>query len=450
MKKRIKRIISIILCIALVMSIENMSAYRDILMKMGSNVVTWAASKNENGKSVKKSKTAGVTENNSDTPEEDVTDMPETTQETEESTSETSETEQETETASESESETETASETEYVQESVSDADELAGAPGTTDWVQVSEATEFVQGQTYCIKAMEDWKRLIEVSQTDTLEGVSFVIYKRDATYDSWNLDEASLGTKNTIGNVNYPFSGTIYSFYATTVISTDRVLFDYLSSKAHIGVKNETGIKTFIISYSKAVPCALAKNLVLDKDGCDVNIGGTGVSNYYFEMSSGTISANETAGGLFAKMYVENGAAARDENGDSKYKVNVAGTGIDLIKYDKSGNLSGITDATVTGITVGGLIGEISGDIDISISKLPTMPVKVLSNVMNNTNGIAGGFAGKVGNGVKIKFINDAQINISTNIMLYNNNTSMGYYAGGFIGYMYGAELNVQVQEES
>ena len=490
MKKRIKQIISIILCIALVMSIENMSAYRDILVKIGSNVVTWAASKNENDKSVKKSKKESDTEDNSDAPGEVVTDMPETTQdeyiapdkelspeelasvdakaeseriemEESEKSSETQETvknkkkknknSDETEniedvtqetaesTSEEPETEQETESDTEYVQDSVSDADELAGAPGTSDWVQVSEATEFVQGQTYSIKSMDDWKRLIEVSQTNTFEGVSFVIYKRDATYDNWNLDAASLGTSKTIGNVNYPFSGTIYSFYATTVIYTDRVLFDYLSSKAHIGVKNETGIKTFVISYSKAVPCALAKNLVLAKEGCNVNIGGNGISNYYFEISSGTISANSVVGGLFAKMYVEDGAAARDENGDSIYKVNVAGPGIDLIKYDKSGKLHGITDGTVTGTTAGGIIGEISGDIDIEISGMTTMPVKVLSNV-NNDTGIAGGFAGKVGNGVKIKFTNDTQINISTNVMRYN--TSTGWYSGGFIGYMDGSEL--------
>lgn len=490
MKKRIKRIISIILCIALVMSIENMSAYRDILVKIGSNVVTWAASKNENDKSVKKSKKESDTEDNSDASGEVVTDMPETTQdeyiapdkemspeelasadakaeseriemEESEKASETQETvknkkkknknSDETEniedvtqetaesTSEEPETEQETESDTEYVQDSVSDADELAGAPGTSDWVQVSEATEFVQGQTYSIKSMDDWKRLIEVSQTNTLEGVSFVIYKRDATYDNWNLDAASLGTSKTIGNVSYPFSGTIYSFYATTVIYTDRVLFDYLSSKAHIGVKNETGIKTFVISYSKAVPCALAKNLVLAKEGCNVNIGGNGISNYYFEISSGTISANSVVGGLFAKMYVEDGAAARDENGDSIYKVNVAGPGIDLIKYDKSGKLHGITDGTVTGTTAGGIIGEISGDIDIEISGMTTMPVKVLANV-NNATGIAGGFAGKVGNGVKIKFTNDAQINISTNVMRYN--TSTGWYSGGFIGYMDGSEL--------
>ena len=196
MKKRIKRIISIILCIALVMSIENMSAYRDILVKMGSNVVTWAASRNENDKSVKKSKKENDTEDNSDASEEVVTDMPETTQdeyiapdkelspeelasvdakaeseriemEESEKSSETQETvknkkkknknSDETEniedvtqetaesTSEEPETEQETESDTEYVQDSVSDAEELAGA--SSDWPQVSKTTEFVSGK---------------------------------------------------------------------------------------------------------------------------------------------------------------------------------------------------------------------------------------------------------------------------------------------------------------
>ncbi len=500
MKKHIKRIISIILCIALVMSMENMSVYRDILVKLGSNIVTWAASGNENDKNtdrVKEIKSTEIinTDAGSEAETEEITtdiatDIAETTteeyiepdrelspeeMESAESKAESERVEmEEKERASENQETTkskkknkksvtkdtkETTTQkieeskettTQEVEETIHNngygEDELAGAPVPSDWPQVSETTEFVKGQTYAIRSIADWKKLIELSQTNTFEDVSFIIYKRDATYDNWTLDNTVFGKNSAIGNKNYPFAGTIYSFYATTVIYSDRVMFEYLSSKAHIGIKNETGIKTFVVSYSKSVPCALAKNLVLAKEGCTVNIGGTGISNYYFEISSGTIYSTGVVGGLFAKVYVEAGAEARDEEGNSKYKINVAGPGIDLIKYDKSGKLHGIKDGTITGETAGGIIGDISGDIDIEISGMTTMPVKVLSSsgsfpsAKNGYLGTAGGFAGAVHSGVRIKFTNNAQINLSSNIM--RNVTSAGLCSGGLIGYMEGAEL--------
>lgn len=117
---------------------------------------------------------------------------------------------------------------------------------GKNTRVQVTKAENFVKGGVYYIQSQTDWTKVAQISQTSTLENMTFVIYRRESKYDDWTL------TNIKIGNESYPFSGTIYQLYTSSVVNTNVVLFEWLSSKAKIGRKDGNKNYSVTINYTK------------------------------------------------------------------------------------------------------------------------------------------------------------------------------------------------------
>lgn len=408
MNRKLKRIIALILCVTLIVGIDNFTGFSSVFQYIHHQMITKGETQPQTETVTEGSSDDSILESNG-TEEEVTTPQQESTTlgtdaaapEQEETTTPFADTEEPV-TEKESEVRTETI------------MPEMAMA--ASDGIQLTEATELVAGGIYLIKSYADWTKLSQVSQTATLEDMTFIVYKRDAQYDDWTLSNLKIGCKE------YPFSGTLYSYYSTTTIYTNVILFDYLSSKAHIGIKDKGGIKTFVLSYTANVPAGLANNLVLDKAGCEVHLGEDGESNYYVKVIKGNITSNMEAGGLFANVYVEDNAVSLEGSAESIYKITIAGTGIDL---------SGITNKAVTGKTAGGLIGVLSGDIDVKVISLPTQMTTVTS-----TSVAAGSLIGKVADGAEVVFQNTEMLTLSS------NTTGTGY-VGGLIGYMENAGLN-------
>lgn len=418
MNRKLKRFIALVLCVTITLGIDN---------KMGATQKNNADIKEIAKKDIEIEETETEETETAETETEETETVEMETEETETEETETAETETvETETE-----ETETAeADTDKTERKDKNASQGEDETALTDnrkiendivrytandaGIQLSLATELQVGGTYFITSYKDWEKLRDVSHESTLEGMTFIVYKRESRYDDWTLNNIKIGCEE------FPFSGTIYNYYSTTTIYSNTILFDYLSSKAHVGVKEgNNSIKTFILSYTGNVPAGLANNLVLAKEGCDLHIGGDGASNYYIKVIKGNINSAAEAGGLFANVYVDEDAVSPD--GESLYKISIEQIGIDL---------SGVTNKSVTGKVAGGLIGSIRGDIDVNIISLP-----VQLNTVTSTATASGSVIGSAVNGVDIVFSNTSDLTLSSFV------TGTGY-VGGFIGYLDNAQL--------
>lgn len=415
--KKYKRFIAIILCITIIFSIDNFVGLGSIFKYISNSIVTKAEEITSGYNSDENNQENDRENNQENNQEEDVTDKTEVFTEPVTELEETEE--METSVAAEN-------FEQEVTEEVTVNAPEEYVAGGD---VNVSDATEFLEGQTYFIKTYSDWNRLAEVSQESSLKGVTFIVYKRDSQYDNWTL------TNLKIGNEDYPFAGTIYSYYTSTIIYSNVVLFDYLSSNARIGTKTKTGIKYFIISYNANVTSGLATNLVIDKKGCNISIGGNGLSSYYVILKKATINASTVAGGLFSKVYIDDKETLPEGTNTPEYTINFAESLVDASGSTGIIDLSGVSSLninnenmqTISGSIAGGYIGEVTGNIDINISGFPKQIVRVNSSVA------AGGLIGKISEGVNIVFTNTSKIELTTNV----TSDSGDSYSGGLVGYM-------------
>ena len=293
---------------------------------------------------------------------------------------------------------------------------------GKNTRVQVTKAENFVKGGVYWIQSQTDWTKLAEISQTSTLENMTFAIYRRESHYDDWTLTDIK------IGNENYPFSGSMYQLYTSSVINTNVVLFEYLSSKAKIGKKEGNKNNSITINYTSSVNAGLATNLVIDK-GSTVYMGDAKNSNYYVKIKGTIASKGMAAGGLFSYVKInENSTVAEGED----ETANIYLDGINNI------DLSTIT-SDMYGKTAGGLIGDITGKINLYINSIPKTTMTVSAYATSDTQA-AGGLIGRVGNGVKVTLTNTDAITLNSSVSYFNG--SYGYTAGGLIGCVDNAEV--------
>lgn len=425
MKKKMKRIIAFILCITMIVGIENFTSFESVFHFINHKITTLGAVQKESGDNTvsdsEEESTSAIMNSEADSEttkgfEEAATEQESTNEETTKKDT-TKETTQEETTSTKQTAGVQQTTDTDIPRRNISALNESSRitAYAESEGVQVTEAAEFVPGGIYLIKSYADWNKLSEISQTSDLEGMTFIAYKRDSKYDDWTLSNMKIGCKD------YPFAGTLYSYYSTTTIYSNTVLFDYLSSKAHIGIKDNRGIKTFVLSYTANVVAGLANNLVIAKEGCEINLGGDEESNYYVKVIKGTVQANNqtVAGGLFAHVYVEDDTLP-PEGDSSIYKINISGTGIDL---------SGIT-GTIQGKIAGGLIGEIQGHIDVTVESIPKQITGSNILTINSLSEAAGQLIGKISNGVKVVFTGTEEILLAARV------TGNGY-TGGLVGYI-------------
>lgn len=412
MKNRMKKITAFILCISLIVGIENFTSFDSVFRFINHKITTMGAVEKETGETGESGEEGTSSAINSEIDSQ-------TAKETEGGNQSG-----ETEAAEVTEEETAQAqtggmtSDTSIPRRSysaLSENSQITAYAANAEEVTVTEATEFVPGGVYLIKSYADWNKLSEISQTSDLEGMTFIAYKRDSKYDDWTLSNLKIGCRE------YPFAGTLYSYYSTTTIYSNTVLFDYLSSKAHVGIKDNRGIKTFVLSYSANVVAGLANNLVIAKEGCDIHLGGDAESNYYVKVIKGTVQANNqtVVGGLFAHVYVEDDTSA-PEGDSSIYKISISGTGIDL---------SGIT-GTIQGKIAGGLIGELDGQIDVTVESIPQQITGSNILTINSLTEAAGQFVGKISGGVNMVFTGTEEITLAARV------TGNGY-TGGLVGYI-------------
>lgn len=404
MKNRMKRITAFILCISLIVGIENFTSFDSVFRFINHKITTMGAVENETGETGEESTSSVISET-------------ETEEETEETSAEKVTEEETTKETAEAQTEGIT-SDTAIPRRNysaLSENSQITAYAANAEEVTVTEATEYVPGGIYLIKSYADWNKLSEISQTSDLEGMTFIAYKRDSKYDDWTLSNLKIGCKE------YPFAGTLYSYYSTTTIYSNTVLFDYLSSKAHIGIKDNRGIKTFVLSYSANVVAGLANNLVIAKEGCDIHLGGDEESNYYVKVIKGTVQANNqtVVGGMFAHVYVEDDTPS-PEGDSSIYKISISGTGIDL---------SGIT-GTIQGRIAGGLIGELDGQIDVMVEAISQQITGSNIFTVNSLTDAAGWLVGKISGGVNMVFTGTEEITLAARVQ-GNGST------GGMVGYI-------------
>lgn len=429
MKNRMKRITAFILCISLILGIEDFTSFGSVFHFINPKITTVGAVETETGESGEEITSSAIdsdvdsksTKKNGTDPEETLEDRvteEETTKNTVKETTE--ETTKET-AGAQSGGITPDTSIPRRSRSALNESSQITAYAANAEEVTVTEAEEFVPGGIYLIKSYADWNKLSEISQTSSLEGMTFIAYKRDSKYDDWTLSNLKIGCKE------YPFAGTLYSYYSTTTIYSNTVLFDYLSSKAHIGIKDSRGIKTFVLSYSANVSAGLANNLVIAKEGCDIHLGGESESNYYVKIIKGTVQANNqtVVGGLFARVYVEDDTPA-PEGDSSIYKISISGTGIDL---------SGIT-GTIQGKIAGGLIGELDGQIDVTVESLPKQITGSNILTINSLTDAAGQLVGRISGGVNMVFTGTEEITLAARVQGSGS-------TGGMVGYMEDSSFN-------
>lgn len=487
MSKKTKQIIAIILCITMVIGFDNVYGYRTIFKYINSVIVTKAGEVKDNADS-KNGETSEKTESESETdspaqetvqeetiaPDAIIDDIEESTDEAENVTDSSDETEKETTTSisqynsnkknnsknntnsnvnsytnnntssnANSSVNSNNSSNNNSVSKNTDDSTDNEPIPNTDTTiagqgeviegdaelidgkntrVQVTKAENFVKNGVYYIQSQTDWTKFAQISQTSTLEDMTFVIYRRESKYDDWNL------TNIKIGNKDYPFSGSIYQLYTSSVINTNVVLFEYLSSKAKIGRKEGNKNYSITINYTQNVNAGLATNLLLDK-GSTVYMGDAKESNYYVKIKGPVKSSSMAAGGLFSYIKINENSTV-EEGQDETATIYLDGiSNIDLSTLYNS----------LYGKTAGGLIGDITGKINLIVKSIPKTTTTV-SAYATNEKEAAGGLIGRVGDGVKVTFENTDPITLNSSTSYFNG--SYGYTAGGLIGCVDNAEV--------
>lgn len=228
---------------------------------------------------------------------------------------------------------------------------------------------ELVKGKLYLISDYDGWKSLAEYSKKSSLEGYRFKYNPRilnDGTTNEYNFASDYKDFEG-IGTEEYPFKGELSSNYAVgnITLTVNKPLFNYLSSTANV---NSNYIKV-----SDGSCAGLANYLIVEEDAniCYENIHVSG--------NIGPDSTSDSVGGLFAHVQIASGKTLK-----------------------LSGNV--VVDASVTGVnstsdnlssqTVGGLIGEVTGNMSLNLKD-----IKVSSTTSTKSkDGVAGGIIGTIG----------------------------------------------------
>lgn len=436
MNRKAKQIIAVILCITMVVGFDNVYGYRTIFKYLNNMIITNAdVGENSDSSESKNDNPSDNKSENNKSEEIQTTDMDDT-----EKTGESGEfddiKENDEDEAFVSDNINDTSGNSEYECQQIPIADvnsEIVGngqvlngdvelESGKNTKVQVSKAENFVKDGIYYIQSQTDWTKLAEISMTSRLEDMTFIIYRRESKYDDWNLSNVK------IGNKDYPFSGIIYQLYTSSVINTNVVLFDYLSSKAQIGKKEGDKNYSITFNYTSTVNAGLATHLVLDK-GSNVYMGDSDDSNYYVKIKGTINDKNKVVGGLFSYIEVDENSMVK-EGSDETCNIYINNNGnIDLSAIN----------GTITGAGAGGYVGNITGKINVVVNNIQKITAGVI-NCSKKDEEAAGGFIGYAGPGVKITFENEKDINLEGNVEYYNTET--GYTQGGLIGYIENAEL--------
>ncbi|MBQ4521472.1 MAG: hypothetical protein IJA10_00760 [Lachnospiraceae bacterium] len=311
----------------------------------------------------------------------------------------------------------------------------------------IESVDNLTAGTNYKIESYADWAKLYDFSQGSTLKDMIFWLYYPDQSTTSkpWDLNSTYIQTG--IGSQEYPFSGIIKPFYTDMTIKTSVPLFSYLSSDAIIGnashSNNPLTIANIISSSVEGNGAGgLATNYVI-QSGETITLGGTQSKLQNLKIT-GTIDVKGAAGGLFGIVSLSDTAgAAIDLNSDSI-------------------SLNGITE--VKGYIAGGLFGEVSGNITMTLNSMPSVAAMVNGYYDSNTKyGIyedgmvsqmkicAGGLIGKMTNEAVLQTHtsdNGESIEDVTYLLIRNKVKSAGI-SGGLVGAIQNSTINVSYIEK-
>lgn len=231
---------------------------------------------------------------------------------------------------------------------------------------------ELEKGKLYLISDYDGWKALAQYSQTSSLEGYRFKYNPRilnNGTTNEYNFASDYKDFEG-IGTEDFPFKGELSSNYTVgnITLTVNKPLFNYLSSTANV---NSNYIKV-----SGGSCAGLANYLIVNEDAeiCYENIHVSG--------SIGPDSTSDSVGGLFAHVKVASGKTLTLSGGNVVVDVSVKGLN------------SSSTSNTLTGQTVGGLIGEVTGNMSLNLTGI------TVSSTTDTkfTGGVAGGIIGTIG----------------------------------------------------
>ncbi|MBE5926814.1 MAG: hypothetical protein E7270_07625 [Lachnospiraceae bacterium] len=353
-------------------------------------------------------------------------------------------TEPQAETTTEPETETTTEPQTETVTEPQTETKvEAEMKPVDTDFVDIKpngakttvSATNALNYTSYDninigVYTHQDWTSLVAITHKSSLEGVDIILSNdnsKTSDKQTWDLTLNDLkysdGTNiyYGLGSKEYPFAGNLTSQFTLT-LKPKVSLFNYLSSKANIG-SNGYAITINYVKGSNNIMGGLAGHLVLESD-YEFDYKRLAITGYVGHQNG----VSEVAGGLFG--YVE-----------SKEGV----TGVKFLIDDDMTGISGITN--VYGRIAGGIAGVVDKNVVVEMSGAPILP-----NIVHSSATCAGGIIGKLSEGSKL--ITTATQ--SKPIVLKNGEngstaikiTGAGY-SGGVVGWVENSTIELQYVEK-
>lgn len=223
----------------------------------------------------------------------------------------------------------------------------------------------------------EDWKNLVAITHKSDLKGVDIILSNdssKPTDKQTWNLTAADLsytdstGTYYGLGSEAYPFAGNLVSQFTLT-LKPAVTLFNYLSSDAEIG-SSVYGITVNYASGNNNITAGLAEHLILQSGDYYWKYIRLSVAGYIGNSNG----SSDVVGGLFAHVQ------KKDENiTDAK-----------LIIDSNMSTLSNVTK--VYGKIAGGIIGQVEEGVTVEMSDCPVLPSTVQSSET-----CAGGVIGKL-----------------------------------------------------
>ncbi|MDD6069476.1 MAG: hypothetical protein PUC12_01495 [Clostridiales bacterium] len=317
------------------------------------------------------------------------------------------------------------------------------------DWVELplTDNGEINESQLkpktlYGISRFDQWIALAKYSQKNSLDGYRFCYFLNNSVSgtnsDLYDFTTTEGSDFQGLGSKEFPFKGELFSNYAVgnITLKLGRPLFNYLSSKAKIyNIKIATYSNPTSSIYCTA---GLAEHLVADTSATDAEAE---YSNITVISSGDTLNQNVYAatgdgvsGGLFA--YVDN---------VNSNKLTIKG--------------SSIAAATIVrGKTAGGLIGKVTGNVQLNLDGFYFAYEETKGNVTTTyssyTAGLDSGWSDSVGGVIgSMNCVSEtsakAEIILqAANEVHYTHNNKefngMAVSAGGLIGSVSNVNLTV------
>ena len=252
----------------------------------------------------------------------------------------------------------------------------------------VTSVSDLVVGKNYMVETYEDWQKIYNFSQVSTLKDITFWLYYPGQSTESKTWELTSEHIKNGIGSKEYPFSGTIKPFYTDMTIKTSAPLFAYLSSDAVIGNaghnNNPMTITNEIVSMGEGIGAGgLATNYVM-KSGETVYLSGENSKFKNLKITGTITNVKGTVGGLFGNVILEDGLEGNDEGTEASTDASA-----EIILDSDSISIEGMKE--VSGYIAGGLFGEVSGNITMTLNSMPSVAAKVYGYYDGYNTGKAG-----------------------------------------------------------